>query len=117
MTNISISSGPGWRRLADSFVTTARLFPYRLSEAHYCKVALDQIFGRDCLINEIIWAYDYGGRARNHWPAKHDTIFVYVKDPTRYFFAQDAIERIPYVAPGLVTKEKADRGKLPTDVW
>lgn len=86
-------------------------------EAHYCKVLLDQIFGRDCFINEIIWAYDYGGRARNRWPAKHDTILVYVKDPKHYFFDQEAIGRIPYMAPGLVTKEKAERGKLPTDVW
>ena len=86
-------------------------------EAHYCKVLLDQIFGRDCFINEIIWAYDYGGRSRRRWPAKHDTILVYAKDADRYFFDQDAIERIPYMAPGLVSKEKAARGKLPTDVW
>ena len=86
-------------------------------EAHYCKILLDQIFGRDCFINEIIWAYDYGGRSRRRWPAKHDTILVYAKDADRYFFDQDAIERIPYMAPGLVSKEKAARGKLPTDVW
>ena len=86
-------------------------------ESHYCKVLLDQIFGRDCFINEIIWAYDYGGRSRRRWPAKHDTILVYAKDADRYFFDQDAIERIPYMAPGLVSKEKAARGKLPTDVW
>ena len=86
-------------------------------EAHYCKVLLDQIFGRDCFINEIIWAYDYGGRSRRRWPAKHDTILVYAKDADRYFFDQDAVERIPYMAPGLVSKRKAERGKLPTDVW
>ena len=86
-------------------------------EAHYCKVLLDQIFGRECFINEIIWAYDYGGRSRRRWPAKHDTILVYAKDPDGYFFDQEAIERIPYMAPGLVSKEKAARGKLPTDVW
>ena len=86
-------------------------------EAHYCKVLLDQIFGRECFVNEIIWAYDYGGRSRRKWPAKHDTILVYAKDPDRYFFDQDAIERIPYMAPGLVSKAKAERGKLPTDVW
>ena len=86
-------------------------------EAHYCKVLLDQIFGRDCFINEIIWAYDYGGRSRRRWPAKHDTILVYAKDAECYFFDQEAIERIPYMAPGLVSKEKAARGKLPTDVW
>lgn len=86
-------------------------------EAHYCKLLLDEIFGRECFLNEIIWAYDYGGRSRKRWPAKHDTILVYVKDPDRYFFDQDAIERIPYMAPGLVSPEKAARGKLPTDVW
>ncbi len=86
-------------------------------EAHYCKLLFDEIFGRECFLNEIIWAYDYGGRSKRRWPAKHDTILVYVRDPDAYFFDQDAIERIPYMAPGLVTKEKAARGKLPTDVW
>ena len=86
-------------------------------EAHYCKILLDQIFGRDAFLNEIVWAYDYGGRARDRWPAKHDTILVYVKSPGRHYFDQEAIERIPYMAPGLVTAEKAARGKLPTDVW
>lgn len=86
-------------------------------EAHYCKVLLDGIFGRENFLNEVIWAYDYGGRARDRWPAKHDTILVYAKNVTKHFFDQDAIERIPYMAPGLVTPEKAARGKLPTDVW
>jgi site-specific DNA-methyltransferase (adenine-specific) len=86
-------------------------------EAHYCKVLLDQIFGRENFLNEIIWAYDYGGRARDRWPAKHDTILVYARHAGRHYFDQDAIERIPYMAPGLVTPEKAARGKLPTDVW
>jgi DNA modification methylase len=86
-------------------------------EAHYCKVLLDEIFGRDCFLNEIIWAYDFGGRAKDRWPAKHDTILVYVKTAQQHYFDQDAIERIPYLAPGLVTPEKAARGKLPTDVW
>jgi site-specific DNA-methyltransferase (adenine-specific) len=86
-------------------------------EAHYCKLLLDQLFGRACFLNEIVWAYDYGGRARDRWPAKHDTILVYVKAAGKHFFDQDAIERIPYLAPGLVTPEKAARGKLPTDVW
>ena len=103
------------RRLLTADGTLYFHIDYR--EAHYCKVLLDQIFGRDCFINEIIWAYDYGGRSRRRWPAKHDTILVYAKDAERYFFDQDAIERIPYMAPGLVSKEKAARGKLPTDVW
>jgi site-specific DNA-methyltransferase (adenine-specific) len=86
-------------------------------EAHYCKLLLDELFGRDCFLNEIVWAYDYGARSRRRWPAKHDTIFVYVKDPDRYYFDADAVDREPYMAPGLVTAEKAARGKLPTDVW
>ena len=86
-------------------------------EAHYAKVLLDALFGRENFLNEIIWAYDYGAKPRNRWPAKHDTILVYVKDPENYVFNVDAIEREPYMAPGLVTAEKAERGKLPTDVW
>jgi site-specific DNA-methyltransferase (adenine-specific) len=86
-------------------------------EAHYAKVLLDALFGRAGFLNEIIWAYDYGGKARRRWPAKHDTILVYVKDPTSYYFDNSSVDRIPYMAPGLVTPEKAARGKLPTDVW
>jgi site-specific DNA-methyltransferase (adenine-specific) len=86
-------------------------------EAHYAKVALDALFGRDSFLNEIIWAYDYGARATRKWPSKHDTILVYVKDPARYYFDNAAVDREPYMAPGLVTEEKAARGKLPTDVW
>jgi site-specific DNA-methyltransferase (adenine-specific) len=86
-------------------------------EAHYVKILLDEMFGRDAFLNELIWAYDFGGRARDRWPAKHDTILVYVRTPGGHFFDQDAVERIPYLAPGLVGPEKAARGKLPTDVW
>jgi site-specific DNA-methyltransferase (adenine-specific) len=86
-------------------------------EAHYCKVMLDGIFGRRSFLNEIIWAYDYGGRPTRRWPPKHDNILVYVKDPSRYVFDTAAVERIPYMAPGLVGPEKAARGKLPTDTW
>ena len=86
-------------------------------EVHYCKILLDEIFGRDAFLNEIIWAYDYGGRTRKRWPAKHDNILWYAKDPNNYIFNYDEIARIPYMAPGLVSKEKAKRGKLPTDTW
>jgi site-specific DNA-methyltransferase (adenine-specific) len=86
-------------------------------EVHYAKVLADGIFGRESFINEIIWAYDYGGRPKNRWPAKHDTILWYAKDPERYTFEYDEIDRIPYLAPGLVGAEKAERGKTPTDVW
>ena len=86
-------------------------------EAHYCKVLLDGIFGRACFQNEIIWAYDYGGRPRRRWPAKHDTILWYTRHPERYTFHLAECDRIPYMAPKLVGAEKAARGKTPTDVW
>jgi site-specific DNA-methyltransferase (adenine-specific) len=86
-------------------------------EVHYAKVMLDEIFGRECFLNEIIWAYDYGARTRRRWPAKHDNILFYVKDPEHYTFDAEAVDRIPYMAPGLVGEEKARRGKLPTDTW
>jgi len=86
-------------------------------EAHYAKVALDALFGRESFLNEIIWAYDYGAKSTKRWPTKHDTILVYVKNPATYYFDSTAVDREPYMAPGLVTPEKVARGKLPTDVW
>jgi len=102
-------------RLLDERGTLYLHLDYR--EVHYAKVALDALFGRECFLNEIIWAYDYGARATKRWPAKHDTILVYVKDPERYYFDNAAVDREPYMAPGLVTPQKAALGKLPTDVW
>jgi site-specific DNA-methyltransferase (adenine-specific) len=126
----------GTRRFADVFDDYLEFLAPRLTEAHrvlaptgtlyvhldyrevhYCKVLLDAIFGRSCFLNEVIWAYDYGARTRKKWPPKHDTILVYVKDPRAYTFNHDAIDRIPYLAPGLVGPEKAARGKTPTDTW
>ncbi|NYF09411.1 site-specific DNA-methyltransferase (adenine-specific) [Leifsonia sp. AK011] len=103
-----------WRLLDDRGTLYLHL-DYR--EAHYAKVALDALFGRESFLNELIWAYDYGARATRKWPSKHDTILVYVKDPTQYYFDNAAVDREPYMAPGLVTPEKAALGKLPTDVW
>ncbi|WP_449409245.1 DNA-methyltransferase [Microbacterium maritypicum] len=103
-----------WRLLADDGTLYLHL-DYR--EAHYAKVMLDAVFGRDCFLNELIWAYDYGAKSRRRWPTKHDTILVYVKNPREYVFNADDVDREPYMAPGLVTPEKAARGKLPTDVW
>ncbi|MFV0319289.1 MAG: DNA-methyltransferase [Microbacterium sp.] len=103
-----------WRLLADDGTLYLHL-DYR--EAHYAKVLLDAMFGRDHFLNELIWAYDYGAKTRKRWPTKHDTILVYVKDPARYFFDSEEVDREPYMAPGLVPAEKAARGKLPTDVW
>jgi site-specific DNA-methyltransferase (adenine-specific) len=103
-----------WRLLDDRGTLYLHL-DYR--EVHYAKVALDALFGRDSFINEIIWAYDYGAKSTSRWPAKHDTILVYVKNPKSYFFDSAAVDREPYMAPGLVSAEKVARGKLPTDVW
>ncbi|KQO11586.1 DNA methyltransferase [Agreia sp. Leaf244] len=103
-----------WRLLAPDGTLYLHL-DYR--EAHYAKVLLDALFGRESFLNEIIWAYDYGAKSKSRWPAKHDTILVYVKDPARYYFDSSTVDREPYMAPGLVTAEKAARGKLPTDVW
>jgi site-specific DNA-methyltransferase (adenine-specific) len=86
-------------------------------EAHYCKLLLDEVFGREAFLNELIWAYDFGGKPRRRWPAKHDTILVYVRTPGAHHFDAEAVEREPYMAPGLVGPEKARRGKRPTDVW
>lgn len=103
-----------WRLLADDGTLYLHL---DFREVHYAKVMLDGIFGRDCFLNEIIWAYDYGARSKSRWPAKHDNILVYVKNPAAYHFDSAEVDREPYMAPGLVTAEKAARGKLPTDVW
>ncbi|WP_082513695.1 MULTISPECIES: DNA-methyltransferase [unclassified Leifsonia] len=103
-----------WRLLADDGTLYLHL-DYR--EAHYAKVMLDALFGRECFLNELIWAYDYGAKSKKRWPTKHDTILVYVKNPKTYWFDSTAVDREPYMAPGLVTPEKAELGKLPTDVW
>ena len=103
-----------WRLLADDGTLYLHL-DYR--EAHYAKVLLDALFGRESFLNEIIWAYDYGGKSKNRWPTKHDTILVYVKTPGGYHFDSTTVDREPYMAPGLVTPEQVLRGKLPTDVW
>ena len=103
-----------WRVLADDGTLYVHV-DWR--EVHYVKVWLDEMVGRNKFLNEIIWAYDYGGKSKKRWPTKHDTILVYVKNPSNYVFNSDAVDREPYMAPGLVDEEKRERGKLPTDVW
>jgi site-specific DNA-methyltransferase (adenine-specific) len=103
-----------WRLLAEDGTLYLHL---DFREVHYAKVLMDALFGRDRFLNEIVWVYDYGAKSRRRWPTKHETILVYVKDPGRYWFDSSAVDREPYMAPGLVTPEKAARGKLPTDVW
>jgi site-specific DNA-methyltransferase (adenine-specific) len=102
------------RLLADDGTVYVHVDP---RESHYVKVALDGLFGRECFLNEVVWSYDFGGRPKRRWAPKHDSILVYVKDPDRYWFSFDEVDRIPYMAPGLVGPVKAARGKLPTDVW
>ena len=97
--------------------TGSLFFHIDYREVHYCKILLDEIFGRACFQNEIIWAYDYGARSTKKWPAKHDNILWYTRHPTNYTFNLNATDRIPYMAPALVGPEKASRGKTPTDVW
>jgi site-specific DNA-methyltransferase (adenine-specific) len=109
---------PRLRELRRVLAPTGTLYlhlDYR--EAHYAKVLLDDVFGRECFLNELVWAYDYGAKSRSRWPQKHDTILVYVRDPRRYHFDSEAVDREPYMAPGLAGPEKAARGKLPTSVW
>lgn len=83
---------------------------------HFARLMLDEIFGPEKFLNEVIWAYDYGGRARDKWARKHDNILWYAKSD-KWTFNRDDIDRVPYMAPGLVGPEKAARGKLPTDTW
>ena len=97
--------------------TGSLYFHIDFREVHYCKILLDQIFGRGSFLNEIIWAYDYGARTKSRWPPKHDNILLYVKDAGQYVFNVEEIDRIAYMAPTLVGPEKAARGKLPTDTW
>ena len=109
---------PRLRMAYDMLKTNGSLYfhiDYR--EVHYCKILLDRIFGRECFLNEIIWAYDYGARTKKKWPSKHDNILWYCKNPDDYLFNYDQLDRIPYMAPGLVGPEKAARGKTPTDTW
>jgi site-specific DNA-methyltransferase (adenine-specific) len=109
---------PRLRRARDLLAADGTLYfhiDYR--EAHYCKLLLDEVFGREAFLNELIWSYDYGAKPRRRWPAKHDTILVYVRTPGGHHFDCEAVEREPYMAPGLVSAEKAARGKRPTDVW
>lgn len=116
--DLTVFLTPRWNEARRILKPTGSMFvhlDYR--EVHYAKVALDQIFGRDAFINEIIWAYDYGARSRSRWPAKHDNILWYARNPKDYVFNFDAMDRIPYMAPGLVSAEKRERGKTPTDTW
>ena len=96
------------------FNTTANA---RMAESTLTVLLPDALFGRESVLNEITWAYDYGARSRNKWPVKHDNILVYVKNPAKYYFNSAEVDREPYMAPGLVTPEKVALGKLPTDTW
>jgi DNA modification methylase len=104
---------------------------------HYVKVALDRIFGRPRFINEIIWCYSVGGKSRNMFGRKHDTILWYARTADHAFFP-DAVRvprkggshmRVVRTAEGALVQEKTDRrtgkvyrypvaaGKVPEDWW
>ncbi len=83
---------------------------------HHVRLALDRVFGPDRFLNEIVWAYDFGGRARDRWPRKHDSILWYAKGDS-WVFNREEVDRLPYLSPWLAGPEKAALGKLPTDVW
>jgi site-specific DNA-methyltransferase (adenine-specific) len=92
---------------------------------HYAKVMCDGIFGMENFLNEVVWSYNFGGRGKDRWPQKHDTILVYIKEMGKHTFNWNDIDRIPYAAPELQyvgrTKEEAEKriaeGQVPTDVW
>lgn len=86
-------------------------------ETHYVRVFLDSLFGRDNCLNEIIWHWDYGAKSKRYWPRKHNNVLYYVKDTENYTFDISQTDFLPYLAPKLVSKEKAERGKVPTDTW
>lgn len=102
-----------WRLLTDDGTLYLHL-DYR--EVHYAKVYLDAIFGSRCFLNEIIWAYDYGARARKKWPTKHDNILIYVKNPDHYLFNPQNVDSEPYKTPGLHVLPSA-MDVLPSDIW
>jgi DNA modification methylase len=62
--------------------------------AHYAKVMLDEIFGHENFINEIIWHYTGGGRSKTRFSCKHDTLLWYARKQKPYFDI-DAV-RVPY---------------------
>ena len=49
------------------------------------RVLCDQVFGSSCFMNEIIWAYESGGRSKKHFSRKHDTILLYSRGPQPRF--------------------------------
>ena len=58
----------------------------------YLKILLDDIFGKDMMLNEIIWCYGSMCKSKNNWNRKHDNIFVYTKSQNWIFNASDVLE-------------------------
>ncbi|MFW0178313.1 site-specific DNA-methyltransferase [Rothia sp. P7208] len=108
-------------------------------KSHLLRMLLDEVFGANNFINEIIWCYSIGGKGRETFGRKHDTIFLYKKGGTYYFDGTNKLvvtERKPnshmkvsYDANGRPYQEKrdkksgkvyryyADEGKIPEDYW
>jgi DNA modification methylase len=110
------------------------------SASHYLKVLLDAIFGPANFGNEIIWAYQYGGRSKKAFGRKHDVIFRYTKTQKFTFNSDSPAVRIPHLQTSIeqnfrYTDENgrryreatwpsgkkyryyADEGRLRDDVW
>lgn len=106
---------------------------------YYVKIILDEVFGKDCFLNDIIWSYGAGGNPQTFFPRKHDVILWYRRGNSNIFNVNDSIMRVPYdkstldmhfkkvdnegrryrkqVVNGREYITYADVGKLVTDVW
>lgn len=98
---------------------------------HYVKIILDEVFGEDCFINEIVWCYNGpGSPGMKQYNRKHDTIFWYSKSSGEYIFNDSEI-RIAHnaktidnfkrglVGSGFVSDnyDLNQKGKIPEDWW
>lgn len=105
----------------------------------YAKILLDDIFGKNNFLNEIIWSYGAGGNPQNFFPRKHDSIYLFKKGEDNTFNTEFPVMHVPYDKSTLDMHFKkmdengrlyrkqtvngrdyityADVGKLVTDVW
>jgi DNA modification methylase len=68
----------------------------------YIRLIMDEVFGEDNFINEIVWGYRIQGVGKTTWARKHDTILLYAREKTYYFQPQQ--ERVIYEKPFIDTK-------------
>lgn len=94
----------------------------------HIRLMLDEVFGSDKFLNEIIWCYTSGGKSRKFFSRKHDTIFWYSK--TENYIFNDENIRIPYSEKTQQNYKKGlkgstytsdvvlnEKGKIPEDYW